>query len=299
MIAKEAILNARVAIVLLGLLVSASAMAQQCDSSSNADQTRACIGHELSESDHVINDVYAKVMQGRDAAGKAGLRAEQRAWLKERDDLCHLDNKIYDRDAWIAAILSDYMKTVCVVHLTRTRITSLQQMLAPPNSVPSAAATPPKTPQTDAAFDGKAPTVHSTGKWYFEFTLNSAAIAAVMPSIIVLGVSDKERKVTGAMLSVTGHDPNAESMRIGIAVDLDNGKLYWSKNGAWQDGQPGSNMGTDLKTGRAYYSVFMISALEQKQQMLDSKAFIPNFGDHPLAYALPDGYSPWRNQNLQ
>ena len=60
--------------------------------------------------------------------------------------------------------------------------------------------------------------------------------------------------------------------------------------------EAGSNEGADLKLGRDYYSIFMISTAELRQRMLDSGAFVPNFGDDPFAYAMPDGYQPWRNR---
>jgi len=278
----------------LGTLISSSVYAQQCDTSGNENQVRACIGQELRNSDRVINDLYARVMATRDHAKRIVLRNQQRAWLKERTDLCHLDSRIYNREAWIDNILSDDVKTVCVVHLTRSRIAALRAM-----QHSSVAPAPLQAPQpSHLTYDRIPSTPHTSGKWYFEVTLNKGAIAAIMPTLIVLGVSDGHH-ATGTMENITSHPGAAESERIGIAADLDNGKLYIRRNGAWVGGAPGSARGTDLKLGQKYFGVFMVSAVEQQQQMLTSGALVPNFGGRPFAYTLPDGYRPWNDQNLR
>ena len=288
----------RMLFAVLSLLMMSSLHAQQCDSPIGEKETRACVGNELRDSDRIINKIYSEVMASLNEPAKTKLRTEQRAWLKTRDNLCQLDSKIHDREVWIENILGDYSKTICVVHETRTRIAALKTMLNPTASSTPAPVQSQPDHQVGRAYDGKPSTIHTTGKWYFEFTLNQSEIAAIMPTVIVLGVAE-EGHITGTMQIISGHNVGENSVRIGIAADLDNGKFYHSRNGVWMDGAPGSNQGGDLKTGRNYYAIFMVSASEQRQQMLDSGAFVPNFGDHPLAYAIPNGYSPWRNQHLQ
>ncbi len=280
--------------------LSSAAHSAECDAPENEAQTRTCIGDELRTSDQVINDVYKTAMASRNDEQKAALRTEQRAWLQDRNVLCGLDKTIVDREVWIQDILRSYPKTLCVVDMTRKRISTLQQMLTQSASASHAAAAASNTEREQTAFEqpaygGRKPTIHSSGKWYFEFTLNRKAISAISPTLVMMGVSDKQQ-ISGTMVNVTGREADDSPLRVGVAADLDHGKIYTSRNGDWSDGRPGSNEGADLKLGRDYYSIFMISTAELRQQMLDSGAFVPNFGDDPFAYAMPDGYRPWRNR---
>lgn len=282
----------------IGLMFAATAGAANCDSPKDEAETRACIAEELRQSDTVINDTYKKAMAVRSQEQRTTLRTEQRTWISDRTVRCGLDKTIADREAWIQDILKNYAKTACVVDMTRKRIRTLESLSTnSPVSPPTPPAIEPSkeaAAESGLAYDGRRVTVHTTGKWYFEFALNRRAIAEIIPTLIVMGVNDREA-ISGTMINITGREADSSTVRIGIAADFDNGKLYIRENGAWQRGTPGSSEGSDLKLGRTYYSSFLISAVDQRALLLSSGAFVPNFGDKPFVYAIPDGYSPWRN----
>ncbi|MBC7982761.1 MAG: hypothetical protein H7Y02_02795 [Candidatus Obscuribacterales bacterium] len=76
----------------------------------------------------------------------------------------------------------------------------------------------------------------------------------------------------------------------GIALDLDNGKIYSRTNGVWSHGAPGTLGGRDVKLNRLY-SCGVTSTIALKP--LRERNFISlNFGATPFAYSLPDGYRP-------
>jgi uncharacterized protein YecT (DUF1311 family) len=280
-----------------------SAFALQCDSPNGDQEVAGCLGVELIDSDKKINDIYKALMATKSEEQRNDLRIAQRAWLKKRDVECNLDSKEHNRDKWLSIILQDYAKTTCVVRFTRGRISELEHMqsgvVAPKQKPeqPAEASGNKQLPGNPTAYDGRKATFHSNGKWYFEVTINPEEIVKIAPMVLSIGVSNVD-SFSGTIFNIRQRDSVADSVRIGIAADLDNGKLYISRNGVWSNGVPGSNQGLDLKLGKDYAGVLNMSA-DSSFPYFFRKAVIPNFGgDTPMAYALPDGYSPWRNQKL-
>lgn len=289
------------ALLLAGCSVGANAA--DCDNPKSNDEIAQCIGQDLRDSDAKINSSYKELMGKLNESEKANLRQTQRAWIKDRDAICKLDTKETNREKWYQALLQDYVKTICVTRYTRQRTSELTAMLtklspqresanAQPNPLPPAL--PPKSPSADLAFDKKTATIHTNGKWYFELMVNYAEAVNIEPFVLTVGVRNAEG-MSGILDNIRRRDAGKDIMRYGFAVDLDNGKLYISRNGAWTQGAPDSNTGFDLKLGRNYYAAFMISA-DEVTPYLERKALVPNFGDSPMTYAIPAGYSPWRNR---
>jgi len=172
--------------------------------------------------------------------------------------------------------------------------------LSPAVALPPLAAKPVQVPASDpnpyvTAFDKRAATVHSAGKWYFELTVDRQKVAAIYPTDLFFGVSDKEH-FTGASENVTPEGDNSKTVRIGIAVDLDIAKLYVRRDGAWTGGYPGSDGGSNLKAGQSYYAALMVAAKSHNQEYIDRGAIVPNYGGGtPMAFPLPQGYLSWRD----
>jgi hypothetical protein len=81
---------------------------------------------------------------------------------------------------------------------------------------------------------------------------------------------------------------------IGIALDLDNGKLYFSKNGTWQNS--GSPTGG---TGEAYSGLtgtFFPAYAEGNST--DPTSYGINFGQRPFVYTAPSGFKALCTANL-
>lgn len=281
--------------VLVWLGAAGVAHAAACAGQATSEQVTSCRAVELREADGHINRSYQALVARLDTAGKIELRQSQLAWLRQRDAVCLLKTRVQEREKWLRDIAQDDAKASCVTRVTRERIAELERMQpAPPAPAPLPLPAPPAPVHNnpDVAYDQHKATVHSSGKWYFELTLDYARAAAVGPSTLTLGVWDKHQLI-GVMENIRSTDGARPTVRLGIAVDLDNGKLYQRKDGAWLDGAPGSNAGTDVKLGREYYSTFILSAGDPAPY-LQQQAIVPNFGDKPLQYALPDGYRPWR-----
>jgi len=148
----------------------------------------------------------------------------------------------------------------------------------------------------------------SSGKWYWETTITGGGLGAA--GILVHGTAESYYPGytsadgisynfggtvyrTGAIIqtytSFTTNDI------IGIALDLDNGRLYFSKNGVWQGG---SDPATDTRpaattnlTGRLWFPA-------NGNNSASAATHAVNFGQRPFAYTPPTGFLALNTQNL-
>lgn len=142
----------------------------------------------------------------------------------------------------------------------------------------------------------------STGKWYSEFavdtTSGSVGIAVYNSSAVGTNNGSQSRgyfytgqKYANGSLSSYGSSFSTGDI-IGIAVDLDSSKVWFSKNGTWQaSGDPvaGTNAAfTDITSNTWFISV------------QGGGAFVANanFGQRPFAYTPPTGYKALNTYNL-
>ena len=268
------------------------------------DAERAqCIGSDLRRSDTVINDEYAHLRSLLDAQGQAELKHQEIAWIKQRAATCHVDLREPDRERWFADLLRDYSKTVCVVRFTDRRVAELQAQTAAlqrqqaPAGQAAAPASLPALAQQGASgadvYDVVARNQPATGKWYFEVRLDESAIAQAGSATIFVGVHGADFGNVGTLQAIRKRDIGQPPSTIGLAVDLVAGKLYVRFNGAWRE-TPGSAGGLDVKLGRPYQA--KLSSSIPLGQLLDGGQVDVDFGQHPFAYAIPDGYLPLDTQ---
>jgi len=291
-------------LVLMSILTTAiRANATECDDPKTSEEIAQCIGKELRDADAKINSSYKELMATLSKSDKTTLRLAQRAWIKDRDSICKLDTKESNRERWYQALLQDYPKTVCVTRYTRQRTAELASMLTKlalrsndtnARPIPALSKPPATAPDSDLSYNRRPAAVHANGKWYFELAVNYAEAVRIEPCVLSVGVSNRQQ-FSGVLDNIRKRDANKDILRYGFAVDLDNGKLYYSRNGEWARGEPGSNLGQDIKLGQNYSVAFMVSA-DDIVPYLERKALVPNFGDSAMTYALPAGYSPWRNR---
>ena len=153
----------------------------------------------------------------------------------------------------------------------------------------------------------------TTGKYYAEFTLNAASqFSGQYPAIGIIGI---DLNITGGdninSSTFFGFQPNGNKLNgsssssygdtygngdiIGIALDLDNQKIYFSKNGTYQaSGDPaaGSNAAfTNLVAGTEYR--FCVSHAGSSATDVSMNA-----GQLPFNTAAPTGFSPMSTANL-
>ncbi|HYA63016.1 MAG TPA: lysozyme inhibitor LprI family protein [Candidatus Sulfotelmatobacter sp.] len=269
----------------------------QCDNPKTSEQRAQCVGDELRGADRTINRVYGDLMKSLSPEDRMTLRDEQRAWIKNRDLTCGLTWSKGDREAWLTDLLRDYQKTVCVVRLTNDRVQALYNYQKANAVAPAAAPSAPS--DSTPLYDLFTREPKTSGKWYFEVKVDEPAIqklaeatfsAGVFQAVAAAGASNERGGSYGSLITVRRVDKVVEIYTLGFAVDLDNGKLYISKNGSWFVGVPGSSGGIDLLRGRAYKGQFSSSV--SIYPFLNARTLDVNFGERAFAYHLPDGYSP-------
>lgn len=288
----------RGAVALSFFAVAASLAHAQCDSP-KTDAVRAeCIKTELKGSDSTINRTYVELMKSLSPDDKTALRNEQRAWLKTRDQQCGITWSKGDREAWFADLLKDYQKTVCVVRLTNARVAALEGDQKA-NKVAPAADSAAASADGDLLYDLHSNQPKTSGKWYFEVKVDGPAIQKLAEVTLFIGVAqsapaagaaNEDGQASGSFVMIRRNTKDPDSGVLGFALDLDNGKLYTSQDGAWDGGAPGTAGGLDLLRGRTYKAY--LNSSTAVNAFLKAHALELNYGDRGFMYHVPDGYKP-------
>ena len=154
----------------------------------------------------------------------------------------------------------------------------------------------------------------TVGKWYFECTVTALATTAyigvgqgggigeALDDLALSATSYFYASVDGSKKYGNSSDAYGSTFTagdvIGCAVDMDNGKIWWRKNGTWQaSGDPaaGTNAAyTDLLTrGSNAFLPFSSTNGASNSNTLDW-----NFGQRPYAATAPSGFKALCTQNL-
>ena len=146
----------------------------------------------------------------------------------------------------------------------------------------------------------------SSGKWYYEFTNTNAADWQRIGIISTSGklnptdatayymyYSTNGNKISTGGIDVAYGNSWTTNDIIGVALDLDNGKIFFSKNGTWQaSGDPaaGTNAAYTGLTGAFAPTSLIGSAV--------ANSVFANFGQRPFTYTPPTGYVRLNTYNL-
>jgi len=152
----------------------------------------------------------------------------------------------------------------------------------------------------------------SSGKWYWEHTQNSNQYTYTGVGNIKSGKLDDfagETANSYGWLSSTattynnasGTSSNAPSMPTGggtvmIALDLDNGKIWWGLDGTWVTSGSSPNPATG--TDPAYSGLDTTQTWFPLTGLYDSMDLTFNFGQRAFAYSAPSGYKALCTANL-
>jgi hypothetical protein len=164
--------------------------------------------------------------------------------------------------------------------------------------------------------DARSTFAFSTGKWYWEFTpttinsiypfngiiqsknatspntgtTNQVGVAGDSCAYLASGDTRTSNSTAAYGNSYTANDV------IGVAVDADNGALYFSKNGTFQNsGVPTSGAS---KTGAAFTWTGSTPEFVAAVSEYNTSASNINFGQRPFAYTAPSGFKALVTTNL-
>ncbi|MGQ0384112.1 MAG: lysozyme inhibitor LprI family protein [Gammaproteobacteria bacterium] len=290
-----------------------------CSSLSAADSQRACLANELTSADDEINSVYQQLLQQVDSGARSNLRRQQRSWLKVRDSTCRLTSAIHDRSAWIAYVLADSARALCVTRFTRQRLAYLLTLREEaPNADRNGQAAriePTFRPvRSNADYELQSTTAHERGKWYFEIQVDHGEAGDLQASLSIGVASGGETYDMlyhirpqdillpmggGEQITIKGGkfgELRLPKVTIGAAIDLDNGEYYFRSDGQWRNGVPGSALGADIRTGRLFRASIVSSV--PIDQLVNSSVLSINFGDRPFLEPIPDGYQPFDHAQI-
>jgi uncharacterized protein YecT (DUF1311 family) len=267
----------------LGLLVLAGG--ERAMAATDQDVMRMDLNYE----DQRLNRHYQEAVELLDAGQRQQLRMAQREWLAWRDRECKSAGKVGNHDDWIEAVIADRVQWECVVAATAARATELRREIAGVRDTQYPSRFNPYSRNR------KRTVIHrNTGKWYYEVTWDVGWIARTYPGTTVFAGFVSDLSPTGLTMKLGSRGAQAGKERWGLALDLDNGHSYFSEDGHWQGGAPGSGRGEIIKTGYAYGA--RAFAYEHGNELLTSGAFVTNFGDESFGDPLPPGYRAWRDQ---
>ena len=172
----------------------------------------------------------------------------------------------------------------------------------------------------------------SSGKWYAEFKItndsadptvgvgNEGSALVTNPGACNIGsstgaygyYSNGQKRINGASKASYGDTFTANDI-IGVALDLDNGAIYFSKNGTFQaSGDPTSGASTTNAAATSLSGTFFFGCCNSASGTTGD-AFSVNFGSPPYAissgntdgngygnfeYAVPSGYYSLNTKNL-
>jgi uncharacterized protein YecT (DUF1311 family) len=287
-----------------------------------------CLTKELRDADAELNRVYGTVAAPLEAHDRASLRTEQRTWILERDAACgsrYVRGSIED---WLRNAAADEQRASCVLARTKERIAGLARRAPTPprlgGSEPAARlpngelpriATEARPNRDPAEYQLVSAHARAAGKWYFEATIDPSRVTPALETLLVIGAADAQG-LTGVPCPVRQADLvvrfdkessvrivggrlgelKVPSITVGIAADLDAGRLYERQDGVWRDGEPGSGRGRALRVGPTYR--FQVTAGIPVRQLTEAGILRMNFGEQPFTHDLPTGYAPVRGAPL-
>lgn len=292
-----------------------------CEAAVHDEASRkSCALDELRYVDGRLNARYQELRRELRPTEIQSLVATQRGWLKARDASCNLDRRTPERQAWLDYAADSAERAACVRQLTEKRLMELERMQNEVAAAPVLAAISPP-PAESALVSGEAAAEadiapdhlirsaqsHRSGKLYFEAVIEPARAEKLEASLIVR-VNDGRRWTgtthdirprdivlrlgPGSSVTIAGGslgDIRVPKVVVGIAVDLDSGRLYRHRDGNWLGGVvPGSPQGIELRRDAAYTAEVRSSV--QLAQLLERGIVKVNFGATPFDRQPPAGY---------
>jgi hypothetical protein len=156
----------------------------------------------------------------------------------------------------------------------------------------------------------------SSNKWYFEFTATNAGAGANLDIGVlqdwntalttVPTTSSIGQFATGYAYTsngvVSNNNTNGSTYStyttndvIQVALDLDNNKVYFGKNGTWQNsGNPAAGTGSIYTVTAGTY----FAAIGRTSVSSQTASATANFGQQPFTYTPPTGFVALNTQNL-
>jgi hypothetical protein len=206
----------------------------------------------------------------------------------------------YVRLLCVTGYMSNYISVyACMFFSHQPACLALSHDTFDPNHLSGAPATLSNGNLTAALLDGAwagVPGIRlkNSGKWYFEVSCDQISYAKIgvgapLFDPTMYGYQQDGQKYDENYNASAFGDSYAAGAVIGVAVDLDNLKIWFSKNGVWQaSGDPGAGTNPAFTIPESVWRPFVSLAYSQ---------VTANFGTSAFVYDVPEGFnSGWYDE---
>ncbi len=282
----------------LSLLSASGWSAGSCDHPQSEAAVSQCLAIELQNVYAKLNLAYRNQIAAASSMQETELRKSESAWERGRNAKCEVDIQGPDVSAWLRAVAENPRKVTCVIRETREHLTQLEKLPVKPVEIIPAKVPVNKPVTALADFLWISPVTRSTGKWYFEVTLDKRGIARTQegirgdwPTAMWIGCADvKGGYDIGTLIQIRSGSEQIPEI-LGFALDLELGRLFVSRNGVWQGGAPGGQGGKAIRQGISY--VCAVDSTVAIRPLLDKTVVKVNLGEAPFRFSLPREFRPF------
>lgn len=260
-----------------------------------------CLARDVHDADAKMDGLYQSLLKKSPQEAKSRIEASQRAFVKERDELCLLDSGKLGREMWFREMEKSENLMLCEMRYFNPRIAQLEKLLAAIGS-----ASPPGAASqylTDDALKFHSANeeyflasrnVHKHGRWYFEVTVNGSALSSLPGQQAIafqMACGNTVQNKGNGWLAYSSASDNRDSAVFSIALDLDKNRIYVGQNGTWLNGKPGVSGGGETLGG--YYYFCGIVSMQRIGELLANNVINVNFGEHAFVFDPPKTFQPF------
>jgi hypothetical protein len=279
-------------------LLSASVWsAGPCDQPQTDAEVSQCLAIELQKVYAKHSLAHQNLTVALPSTHEADFRNRENVWEKARNAKCKVDIQGPNFSAWLRAVAESPRKITCVIRETREHLTQIEKSPVTQGEQHHDQAPVSKPVTKISDFIWVSSVTRSTGKWYFEVTLDQNGIARTQdgvrgdwPMAMWIGCADTKRRYDIGTLVQIRPGSSQVLETLGLALDLESGKLFISRNGLWQGSVPGSQGGKTIKQGLSY--ICELDSTVAIQSLLDKNVVNVNLGEAPFRFSLPQKYLP-------
>lgn len=270
-----------------------------CDQPRTDAEISQCLAIELQKVYATHSVAHRSLTATTPAMPGVEYRNRENVWEKARNAKCEVDVRGPDLSAWLRVVAETPRKVTCVIRETREHQAQLEKPPIAKGEQANNQAPASEPAAKTADFVWISPVARSTGKWYFEVSLDKDGLTRTQdgvrdnwPMAMWIGCTDAKRSNDiGTLIQIRPRSAQIPET-LGLALDLDRGKLFISRNGLWQGSVTDSRGGRTIKQGLSY-----VCGLESTlviRSLLENNAVNVNLGEMPFRFSMPMNYRPFQ-----
>lgn len=223
-------------------------------------------------------DDYVDALRWRAPAGR--FQAEHYNWLASSMRACGATMDEQDRTGpWIDRMAANPKSAFCALAVLEQRADAYARR---------SAATARSALERRSVISHSAMVLRERGKWYAEVEVKGHELWKARPLGIRLQVHGERAQGPSLAQAATRIAPGGRKI-VGVAVDLDAGRLRHAIDGRWQPA--GAAEGEAIEPAQRY--ALRLHGSASMEEHLRAGVLRLNTGERPFVHAPPDGFRPW------